>query len=442
MKVTADHGTFTLTFTDGSGHAQTTTPLASDIGPAALATALNKLPGVDVAVTQLLATDPFSFVFNHNGARTPFSADPTQLARGPPLLAYADGIITFTFDLGTSVQLEPPVQSRSSTLLGDQLGPFADIANALIGLGGSGTLTLNASAQLHVSLGLDLSSALMVGTTTEGGSGSEVETVKINATGGTFKLSYQAPTSPPQNLAASATTGGTLTASTTYYYKVTAVTSNGETIASSETSAATDTSNKTISLHWDPVAQATSYKIYRGTGAGAESGFFTSMGASFADNGSASPTGSSTPPSTSTVTTTETTTPIAYNAPATGANRVKAALEALAGLSGKIDDVTFDSTSSTYTITFSSSLGNVTQLVGDGAALTGTTHSFYVNTGPGNDATHLDLTASAAGQNLNFHAMLGPFGLFVRDGSASLGGTIRLHLTDGATRHDGKLNLV
>ena len=48
------------------------------------------------------------------------------------------------------------------------------------------------------------------------------------------------------------------------------------------------------------------------------------------------------------------------------------ALEHLTGLSGKVN-VAFDSGTSTYTITFDSSLGNVTQLMGDGSTLTGTT---------------------------------------------------------------------
>ena len=441
VKVTADHGTFTLTFVDSSGHPQTTSPLDYNISAADLQIALNKLTGVDVAVTQTLVTDPFTIVFNHNGARTPFSADPTSLARGPPLLAYDNGVITFTFDLGTSVQLNRPFNLDLSSLLGDQLGPFASIANALIGLGGSGTLTLNASAQLHVSLGLDLSSALMVTTTTPGSTGvSEVETVKINATGGTFKLSYQAPTDPPANPHATlaTATGGSLSASTEYFYVVTAVTGDGETAVSSEVHATTDTTHKTISLTWDAVSGATSYKVYRGTTTGVEDHFFTATTTSFTDNGASAGTAGT---SAADAKTTQTTTAINWNAPATGTGSVQEALEHLTGLSGKVN-VAFDSGTSTYTITFDSSLGNVTQLMGDGSALTGTTHSFYINTGPSDTATHLDLTASAAGQNLNFHAMLGPFGLFVKDGSASLGGTIRLNLTDGSTRHDSKLNLV
>src|SRR5262249_31081061 len=67
---------------------------------------------------------------------------------------------------------------------------------------------------------------------------------------------------------------------------------------------------------------------------------------------------------------------------------------------------------------------------------------FFIKTGPGPDATHLTLTAQAAGANLNFHAMIGPFGLFVKDGSASLGGTIQLNLTDRATRHHSQFRLV
>ncbi|HET7129920.1 MAG TPA: hypothetical protein VFJ93_12675, partial [Gaiellaceae bacterium] len=112
---------------------------------------------------------------------------------------------------------------------------------------------------------------------------------------------------------------------------------------------------------------------------------------------------------------------------------LQAKLRELAGL----ETVTVGGGPGTWTITG----GDASKFSVDGAQLTGTQKSFYLKTGDGDHDTHLDLTASAAGTNLNFNARLGPFGLFVKDGSASLGGTIRLHFLDGP-RSDGRFNLI
>ena len=89
---------------------------------------------------------------------------------------------TSTFDLKTSVQKTIPFDLNLSDLIGS--GGLADIANALIGLGGSGSLTLNASADLHIALGLQLGQHL---DTTGGQHGI---TLVNNATGGTFTIAY------------------------------------------------------------------------------------------------------------------------------------------------------------------------------------------------------------------------------------------------------------
>jgi hypothetical protein len=71
--------------------------------------------------------------------------------------------------------------------------------------------------------------------------------------------------SPPDNPSATATTGGNLTAGT-YYYKITALNSNGETKGSSEVSETVDgTTSNAIEISWDEVTGASSYRIYRGT---------------------------------------------------------------------------------------------------------------------------------------------------------------------------------
>ena len=101
-----------------------------------------------------------------------------------------------------------------------------------------------------------------------------------------------------------------------------------------------------------------------------------------------------------------------------------------------LGSATVGGTAGSYTIT-----GGTQSLYSvDGTALTGSERSFFLKTGSGDHDTHLDLTASAAGTNLNFDARLGPFGLFIKDGSASLGGTIRLNFLTGP--HSGRFNLV
>lgn len=98
---------------------------------------------------------------------------------------------------------------------------------------------------------------------------------------------------------APSTTGGTL-ATGTYYYKVTAINASGETQASPEATAAVTGPTGSVVLTWSAITGATSYKIYRGTVAGAENVYYTSAGATYTDTGAASSAGS--PPSTNTTT--------------------------------------------------------------------------------------------------------------------------------------------
>lgn len=74
---------------------------------------------------------------------------------------------------------------------------------------------------------------------------------------------------------ATATTGGTLTAST-YYYRVVALDFNGNpSTGSSEVSITTTGSTSTITLTWFQVAGAYGYRVYRGTASNAESVYFS-----------------------------------------------------------------------------------------------------------------------------------------------------------------------
>jgi len=72
----------------------------------------------------------------------------------------------------------------------------------------------------------------------------------------------------PENGLATPATGGSLAASTTYYYRVAAVTDRGETCACAAFHGTTDGSNKKLALSWDAVAGVKTvggYKIYRNT---------------------------------------------------------------------------------------------------------------------------------------------------------------------------------
>src|SRR5439155_23731656 len=82
---------------------------------------------------------------------------------------------------------------------------------------------------------------------------------------------------------------------------------------------------------------------------------------------------------------------------------------------------------------------NVPELkVADTSNLVGGERSFFIKTGP--NGTTVDAHASANAEHVNFEAKLGPFGLFVADGAASVGGNISVKLIDA--NGTGRLVLV
>lgn len=97
----------------------------------------------------------------------------------------------------------------------------------------------------------------------------------------------------PVNAAFStATTGGTLVAGT-YYYRVSAINAQGETLASTETSQVVPagTSTNKVTVNWGAVTDATGYKVY-GRSTGAEL-LIATVGAvtTYIDTGSVTPAG-------------------------------------------------------------------------------------------------------------------------------------------------------
>lgn len=97
-------------------------------------------------------------------------------------------------------------------------------------------------------------------------------------------------TAPIANTPTTAGSGGTFTAGT-YFYKITAINSTGESLPSNEVSHSV-VLNGTLTPTWAAVTGATGYKVYRGTSAGAENKLVTTTGAvtTFTDTGTAGTT--------------------------------------------------------------------------------------------------------------------------------------------------------
>ncbi|HVZ11945.1 MAG TPA: hypothetical protein VG965_02855 [Patescibacteria group bacterium] len=110
--------------------------------------------------------------------------------------------------------------------------------------------------------------------------------------GNNYGLNLNVPAAP------SFTTGSGSLGSGTYYYKITALDSQGgETIGGAESSQTVGAS-ASITLSWTAIPGASSYRIYRGTSSGSENTYYTSTQNSFTDTGAAG-TGA-TPPTTNT----------------------------------------------------------------------------------------------------------------------------------------------
>jgi hypothetical protein len=109
--------------------------------------------------------------------------------------------------------------------------------------------------------------------------------------------------SAPGTLTLTVQAGGSLTASSTYRYKVTAIDSaGGETTSSAENSASTTVPNKTIMIDWTAITGASGYKIYRTAAGGASNSevYLTSVTSNtYTDAGSLT-AGTATPPVTNT----------------------------------------------------------------------------------------------------------------------------------------------
>jgi len=415
-------------------------------------TALEALAGIGPGSVSVSAiSGGFAVTFQGSLGDQPVSllqADATRLVFVEtghlPLLVYdvTTGQLDFNFDLATSVQITRPFSLNLSQLL-SALGlsdSLAAVANSLVGVGAGGNLSVTANAALHVRLGLDLNTTSL--SSTDGtATSNEVQTLVLKATGGSFKLIFPFNLAP-QNLTATAVAGGTLAAGTRYY-KVTAMVGGHETTASPEASTTVEANGK-VNLSWSAVTGATGYRVYSGSTSDGEGAYFAAPGTTFTEDGSSSGT-SATPPAAAN-STNQTTSDIAWNADSTAlAAAIQAALEALPNIgAGNVlvassSGVVTAGSPQTFTITFQVALANldVAQLLIDDGSLSGN-RAFFVKTGPTGTSLHVDAFASVS--NLTFVARIGPFGLYVKDGSASIGASLDLSLLD--PHSNGRLVLV
>jgi hypothetical protein len=104
---------------------------------------------------------------------------------------------------------------------------------------------------------------------------------------GVTNATTSAPGAPGTITPVGAITGGTLAAGS-YFYKVVAVSLGGDSVASAEaTGTVASGTSGSVALTVAAVTGATGYKWYRGTAAGLESLYFSSVGPTFTDIGGA-----------------------------------------------------------------------------------------------------------------------------------------------------------
>ncbi len=99
---------------------------------------------------------------------------------------------------------------------------------------------------------------------------------------GAATLTASTLAAPVQSALTTATTGGSLPASTTYYVVITATNASGQTTASNEETLATGagTGTNTLVASWAAVTGATGYNVWIGTATGAENNYFVASGGS------------------------------------------------------------------------------------------------------------------------------------------------------------------
>lgn len=128
----------------------------------------------------------------------------------------------------------------------------------------------------------------------------------------------------PTGLTATAFDGAGTLAAATYYYVVTALDANGQTLPSAEASVAVVAPADTVDLAWTAVPGAVEYRVYRGTATGGPYGLIgTTTAATYRDTGTAA---GAAPPATNTTGGTTVTLPVRATEPGTAGNLAAGAL--------------------------------------------------------------------------------------------------------------------
>ncbi|MFN2611440.1 MAG: hypothetical protein ABR507_11310 [Actinomycetota bacterium] len=175
-----------------------------------------------------------------------------------------------------------------------------------------------------------------------------------NELGGSFSLDYTYDVRP-LGLATDPNAVGTLTAGT-YYYVVTAITGEGQTLPSAEVHT-TLGNNGAVKLSWGEVTNAVSYRVWRGTGAGAQTGYLTSVLPNVFDDGIVALT-AGTLPTTTAVHARQTTIPIEVNAAPAAVQAALVVLPQIGRDTNGNDNVLVTGTPGNYTIQFTNALGH------------------------------------------------------------------------------------
>src|SRR3989441_3589706 len=107
------------------------------------------------------------------------------------------GVLNFSLDFPFSVGLARPFSFDLGKLaaLGLNLPPAISAITSFVSLSASGNLDVNASATIHLRLGLDLAGPIVINTSAQGSAVDEIQTIKVSSDAtGTFKLHYTSDT--------------------------------------------------------------------------------------------------------------------------------------------------------------------------------------------------------------------------------------------------------
>jgi hypothetical protein len=217
-----------------------------------------------------------------------FTSTPTNINGTFPVLSVTPSTNTITVYIPSGVTSTVSVMGTATSAL-----YFYDMAST--SANGAAAPTISTAGSVNI----------------QNASGASVLTLDVSTGRVGIDNNFNTMTVPSISAEATATTGGTLPLSTTYYYEVTAVdATGGETTPSAQVSEATgsSTSTNTITLTWAPITGAAGYHIYRTATSGVYStdsmyaslGTVVSTNLTFTDTGSTAGVTNTSPPTTNT----------------------------------------------------------------------------------------------------------------------------------------------